>query len=755
MKNKIILSLSMLLLNVNIYSQVLQESFENILSGWSQFQITGSVPFSRTATQANTGNYSEYTNTPNAVGFFSTTNNQAWLISSPLDLSSFEEIQLSYSERNRDHPGSIPSDPTQQVLYSTNYSGTGNPNAATWIVINSTNTTTSWSKKIISGQIPTDSNVHIAFRYIGDSFNFFVPFTDREWYIDDIEILGLPCSFTTTWNGSSWNNGAPNTSTSAIIEGNYNTNSHGSFESCSLTVNSGNTVNIKPNTHITVNNNLTIDGTVQVRNKASLLMTNDNALISVNGTFNVHKTTTTLNDNNDYTYWSSPIENINISSVFTSPLYNQGRLYYWDQSAVNAIPYGGSEALGEWISAAGNTMQPGKGYISQSPTSGSYPLKAKVNFSGKPNNGIIKLYGNEAVYNTGNPNDDINLIGNPYPSAIDADEFINQNSSSISGTLWFWTHNTSNNQNNSGEQYTGNDYATYNLTGSVGTSKKATTGGVKPNQYIASGQGFIVQTIATVDTIIFNNSMRIENNNNQFFKPTDTKNTTVLEKDRIWLNIESDNGGAFSQTLIGFFEKATDGIDQGYDGMKISEGWINLYSVIDTLKYAIQGLSSFNSEKKVAIGFQTNIEDSATSYKISIDNIEGELKNSDIFLVDEELNIMHDLKQGVYNFTTSEAGNYPDRFTLQFTQTTLNTEDLKSTYDFIVVNKDHAINVKANTTINSVKIYDMTGRLLIDQNTNKSQVSDNTENIAKGSILIINTYFENNSYMSKKIILTN
>lgn len=752
MKNKIILSLSILLLSVNGYAQILQEDFENPLTGWTQFQITGSVPFSRTTTQANTGSHSEFTYTPNAVGFFGTTNNQVWLISPNLDLSSADDIELSYFERNRTHPGSIPTNPAQQVLYSTNYSGSGNPNSATWTVINSTNATNSWAKKTILGQIPTSSNVYIAFRYVGSSFNFFVPFTDREWYIDDVEILGLPCSYTTTWNGSSWNNGVPNANTSAIINGNYNTNTHGNFEACSLTVNSGRTVNIRPNTHVIVNNDLTVNGTIQVRNRGSLLMRDDDAQISVSGTFRVHKRTTTLNDSDDYTFWSSPVENINISSVFTPANYQQTRLYYWDQSKDNLVPGGGSEAKGEWISATGQIMQAGKGYISQSPTlpASSYPLQANVQFTGKPNNGEIKLTGNAAVHNPGNPNDDLNLVGNPYPSAIDADEFINQNNTDISGTLWFWTHNTVNNQNTSGEQYTNDDYASYNLSGGI----KAASGGVTPNQYIASGQGFMVETLSTVSSIKFNNSMRIENNNNQFFRGTDTKNSSVSEKDRIWLNLESSNGGAFSQILVGFFENATDGIDQGYDGMKISEGWVNLYSTIDSLKYAIQGLSSFNSDKKVALGFQTYIEDSSMLYTISVEKIEGVLENNDVFLVDNELNITHDLKQGNYNFTTREVGNYPNRFTLQFTNATLNTETINFSPNFNIINQENSLEIKSNTNINHIKIYDITGRLLIDQKASSSEININTQSLIKGSVLIVNVNFEDNSSVSKKIILT-
>ncbi|WP_034062064.1 ice-binding family protein, partial [Lacinutrix jangbogonensis] len=57
-------------------------------------------------------------------------------------------------------------------------------------------------------------------------------------------------------------------------------------------------------------------------------------------------------------------------------------------------------------------------------------------FVGLPNNGIIEL-------TVGSDND--HLVGNPYPSAIDADKFIDDNglfsgTASITGTLYFWDH---------------------------------------------------------------------------------------------------------------------------------------------------------------------------------------------------------------------------------------------------------------------------------------------------------------------------
>jgi hypothetical protein len=69
-------------------------------------------------------------------------------------------------------------------------------------------------------------------------------------------------------------------------------------------------------------------------------------------------------------------------------------------------------------------------------------------------------------------------MGNPYPSALDADKFLDANASLIEGTIYFWTHNTSlrlasslaaGTAGSGSYAYTSDDYAAYNRTGGVAT----------------------------------------------------------------------------------------------------------------------------------------------------------------------------------------------------------------------------------------------------------------------------------------------
>ena len=92
------------------------------------------------------------------------------------------------------------------------------------------------------------------------------------------------------------------------------------------------------------------------------------------------------------------------------------------------------------------TLKVGEGYTQKG--TGACTATQNYVFSGKPNNGVIQhTIGANNVY----------LVGNPYASALDADQFINDNLASVenagdvigsgssTGALYFWEHFSTNN----------------------------------------------------------------------------------------------------------------------------------------------------------------------------------------------------------------------------------------------------------------------------------------------------------------------
>ena len=123
--------------------------------------------------------------------------------------------------------------------------------------------------------------------------------------------------------------------------------------------------------------------------------------------------------------------------------------------------------------------------------------------------------------------------------------------------------------------------------------------------------------------------------------------------------------------LIAFMDEATDDYDVNYDvtgnlyDSKISliEKKTKFYSKIDNDKFVIQGMSPFDGSRKVALGFDTKKEG---DFRIGLTKTLGALDAAEIYLIDHELNVRHDLKRSDYVFYQSELGEFSNRFQLGF-----------------------------------------------------------------------------------------
>ena len=345
-------------------------------------------------------------------------------------------------------------------------------------------------------------------------------------------------------------------------------------------------------------------------------MYNDHANIS--GKITKKESSTPRNDTHDMTYWSSPVEDEIIENVFVG--VTSTRIFYYDKSKTAS-----SDPMDFWImSKQSDIIKSGLGYASEGPT-GTTGIH-DISFTGVPNNGEIS-YSLKGDFSDSNPDNDYNLIGNPYPSAIDIDLFFEKNASDlepnplIDPTAYFWTH-TNPFDSKTGD-YVSTDYAAYNKTGGTGV------GGNPPLYNVGSGQGFFVRALNN-GMIVFNNSMRIPDANSQFFKTNNPKNKSV-DKDRIWLDLTTGQGG-FNQILIGFLDGATESVDNGYDALKLEGGNpIGFYSVINEDKFTIQGRSRFSTDKMISLGFDTKV--APRTFTISIERVEGVLKEAEIYLL--------------------------------------------------------------------------------------------------------------------------
>ena len=338
------------------------------------------------------------------------------------------------------------------------------------------------------------------------------------------------------------------------------------------------------------------------------------------------------------------------------------------------------------------------------------------------------------------------------------------NSTIVNGTIYLWTHNTAFSNTIPGTaiyNYTKNDYAKYNITGGVKTGSTAITGGVTPNGKIAAGQGFFIEANSSLANgsyvAAFNNSMRIAGNNSQFFKSSNAvgfaSSSSTIEKHRVWLNI-SNTGGAYDETLVGYVQGATNGLDSLFDGKTMPAGnVVSLYSILGTTNLSIQGRTlPFDQNDVVPIGFSTTL---TGDFTIALENFDGLFNNQNIYLLDKTTNTYYDLKAQSVTFNLAASGTFNDRFELHYTSSLLSTTNSNFTAnDVQIIKKDKHIAVKStNESITSIQVFDLLGKSIYASNKINSLEFNSTDFNIAPQILIVKVTLDNDEIITKKVLM--
>lgn len=567
------------------------------------------------------------------------------------------------------------------------------------------------------------------------------------------------------YDGNNWSPiGVPDANTCVFIydgtpfDSNINISANNAFAKF-VTVRPLGLLEIQTNNKVTVTDAVSVDagGTFTVEDSGSLIQINNVANL---GNINYKRIAPGIRGF-DYVYWSSPVANQAMETIYTSPV--SGFKYEWNPTVPNT-----NAGLGNWENAGG-VMQRGKGYIIRG--SSSYGMGATniaATFTGIPHNGTIPFTVARGSY-TGVPyngtngvqitnlEDNYNLLGNPYPSAIDVANFLGQNSSVIHGNVKLWRHGSAPAAivnpfyGSFTYNYNGDDYLTIN---SLGISDP-----VGSDPIIKSGQAFLVQMLdgpAATGIINFTNSMRLQAglplSNSNFFRNSDAVvNSESTEKHRIWLDI-MDQNNIVSSTLVGYATGASDAFDSPFDARSSVPTFMKLYSLIDNEVYDIQGRSlPFNNNDQVPLGITTV---QAGTYSIGLNTIDGLFlaANQGIYLEDKTTNIIHNLKTNPYSFT-SAVGTFHNRFVLRYTNETLGNDDFIYDASSVWVSSTNELTVKSSKTeIQSVRVFDILGRELANfPNVNGYEIPL-TKIQKNNSGLIIQVTLKNGIVINKKTI---
>lgn len=432
-----------------------------------------------------------------------------------------------------------------------------------------------------------------------------------------------------------------------------------------------------------------------------------------------------------YNYWSSPVNNGGTFAL-------DGGLFYATADPFVAAAFGFTTGLDgsagtiseRWL----YTYSPNNlGYAGWDKIYRNSAINSGEGFSMKGTgvsnqNYIFKGLPNDGDYSFTIANGQSALLGNPYPSALDSYEFINDNLG-VLDALYFWVDGGS--PSHYLAAYLG-AYAVRNLTTGVAASiPSGISGGggaelIVPTKYIAVAQGFFVEATLAGPAVVFKNSQRafkIENGtDSNFYKNADAINSKQKydEKDNSIIRIGYEDPEKFHRQLaLGFLPNSPANLNynRGYDALMSEPREDELFFIIEndlTKKYVIQGVNAFDENNEFSLGLMMTEAGVHTIMLDAVENFTGK-----VYIKDVLANITYDLTKGTF-CPNLPLGTYLDRFKLVFKDKTATVvaedlnPDLGITVEKTTVNYQEngslIVRTKNNLKVNNITIYNTLGQ---------------------------------------------
>ncbi|MEI6852573.1 MAG: hypothetical protein WCL06_07000, partial [Bacteroidota bacterium] len=388
----------------------------------------------------------------------------------------------------------------------------------------------------------------------------------------------------------------------------------------SLTLTTG-ALNINPTI------NLTVQGTTYLGNAQCLVIKSNSSAsgsfidngFSGSGSAKVEKWVSSTNTGH-WEYFSTPVASA-YSSIFTTPSRGIWRV---------------QETQNLWVSISNSSpqiMQNLLGYGRKYVTSEGDGNTIK-NFIGVPNTGTKSVTVTRSE-NAQGSHHGWNLVGNPYPSAIDWDAATGWTKTNISNAI----------------------YARHD--GTISTYIDGIyTGAVPMNSIIPPMTSFWVRVDTTYSTgsIACNNNVRVHSHSVTPQTPVNT----------LHLYIKNNESLLSDDSYIRFKNYATDGFDGLYDAQKFYPSDLlipQIYTRVAGFEdIAINTFGTLDGYREIPLGFMTTV---AGTFTITADMVSSFTSNGNhVYLRDNETNIIQDLStDNTYEFSSGVTKNI-DRFVI-------------------------------------------------------------------------------------------
>lgn len=541
-----------------------------------------------------------------------------------------------------------------------------------------------------------------------------------------------------TWNGS-WSPNAPTLADPVVISAPY---AAGSFACNSITLNANVTLSGTETLEIVYGSSGT--GKVILSSEASLVQREKT---SAAPPIELTKTTRPMK-RFDYVYWGAPITADAFAQLNTAQAAGATLANAFD--AKYKYVAGDISTSGGWQALTATT--PGNGFITrvkeQAPLITAVASAAiNVKFDGIANNGDVTVPVSQVGGTSARNN---NLLANPYPSAIDADKFLTENSTLLDGVIYLWKAQTTN--DGAAQLYTNADYIAYTKAGTTAYLGTGTDNAFSGK--IASGQGFKVKALGNGNAL-FTNCMRVVGSNSQFYRINDFATNNTETVDRFKVNLQTSTGIA-NQVLVAYLPQSTLAYDYMYDAELYSVSPTKMYSVLDndTKKLAINARPTFENTDEVTVGFT---KETAANTQMSFNVVEKEglfaSNQIPIYLHDNQLNVYHDFATGPYVFnTTSQENN--TRFKIVYQNALLGNDSFDSNITIATLN-DNILKVASKVTIDEVKVFDMTGRLIVEVTPKNNDITFEADFNQAVGVYIVKVKLTNGQIITSKLINKN
>lgn len=544
---------------------------------------------------------------------------------------------------------------------------------------------------------------------------YYVKVTSNQCASINSDIVMVRVGADNVWDGTKWSETANSNMPgyTAVIAGPYNTANNGAINACNIRVNSNISFTVEGSNGATIQNDISNNGTITVKSGANLIQVNPVGQYTGAATsFIVEREAKALENNYpqkiDFVYWSSPVKAQTFAAF--SPKAFAIREYL--------------ESSDRFTPTADASFVAAKGYSVWAETDKPGPYDKTYRFIGVPNNGDINI----AVKLTANG---YNLVGNPYPSNLNFDQLVADNSNTIYNVMYRWkTAGLTATPTNGSKAYVDTNYIVYTGTGSNVIGE---TGD------ISVGQGFIIQSkIAGV--LNFKNSMRTTTAAKFYDKQ-------VSARDRFWLQLTTPEKME-NTLLIGYVDGATDGYDDDFDGESFTLSSDLFYSFLNKTRLIIQGKSpDFKTSDRILLG--ANLYGKGM-HTISLAKAEGRFASSQkIYLKDNKTKTYTDLTAGSYTFD-AEAGINDNRFEIVYVAGVLGT-DIVTKSKLMVYKESNLLIVRGGKKMKGVEMYDASGRLVKNAPAASDSLEIPIDSFSSG-FYILRVNYEDGTVQTKKVL---